>query len=762
MVGHGLQLDSKCCSSTNCRHFLILGLMFAFYSTPSSQASTELCTPLISSKYQHCGHQQDGVHGLKCFGKHKKSHHLKCVWKPGNHSSEKIYTLLLIQGTKDVYCKIHYNITEYNKEINKSFRNKNDNMTVTVFENSQSENCTKDIFRGLPQNLLRCGPPHNASFSRNKKLSMNVSWNKDDANSIRNFFVRYKALGSLDWHKSYVTSLNRSTAIVENLNSSLVYIAQIQCVTNNKCTQCPWSETYTVSSELTEKPVIVSFKDVDIAEKGCHLIFITWKFSSTELFDGYHVTVGKVSGESPQEQINTSRPQITLILSGSAYHINISAVNNVSISPAVSLTIPARERTRGAGGGKLNVTVQSSSSVTISWEDDLIKKYVCFSVDWKQKGQSPRYKSFYQGSQNYKKLELSESLEPYSRYSLTLHTRPDKDTCNMKRVNNSESTYGTTQFYFTEGSPRSAPRNISSYNVTQNSVVLQWLSIPEEEIRGFLQGYIISYAEYHNNGTSAEKNITVDPDLHSYELGDLKSGTEYQVQICGFTTAGAGVRSAPDFFKTVQEGFHWVGIIIPFALVVTVLIGTPFIKRAKAVLLPSIPNPGNSSALQKSDGRCEMELLDTIRTLIVEEWETKSLQIVEREAAVPASTLPSMFPLLCGSKEDENSQEMTCNWIQTDIDDPSEDILPDRTTVLSLDTQQTALQSSPFAFPSGYTTIEMFQQGIPQGVTANRVPTTVVEEEPEDTDVTAVKAGFDYMRQFSTSPDQNSEQINVL
>lgn len=42
-------------------------------------------------------------------------------------------------------------------------------------------------------------------------------------------------------------------------------------------------------------------------------------------------------------------------------------------------------------------------------------------------------------------------MEPYRRYSLTLHVRPNKDTCNLKHVNNSESTYGTTQFYFLEG-----------------------------------------------------------------------------------------------------------------------------------------------------------------------------------------------------------------------------------------------------------------------------------------------------------------------
>lgn len=48
-------------------------------------------------------------------------------------------------------------------------------------------------------------------------------------------------------------------------------------------------------------------------------------------------------------------------------------------------------------------------------------------------------------------LNLPEPLEPYKRYSITLHTRPNKGTCNLKHINNSESTYGSTQFYVTEG-----------------------------------------------------------------------------------------------------------------------------------------------------------------------------------------------------------------------------------------------------------------------------------------------------------------------
>ncbi len=40
----------------------------------------------------------------------------------------------------------------------------------------------------------------------------------------------------------------------------------------------------------------------------------------------------------------------------------------------------------------------------------------------------------------------------YTRYYFVLHTRPYPDICKIKNVNNSETTYGTAQAYFAEGS----------------------------------------------------------------------------------------------------------------------------------------------------------------------------------------------------------------------------------------------------------------------------------------------------------------------
>ncbi|XP_073333660.1 leukemia inhibitory factor receptor [Pagrus major] len=724
------------------------------FSSHVRASSVNCNSTSVSLKYQHCGVQPDGVHDLDCFGKHKTPGTKTCEWKPGNRASQKTYTLIIQQHKK--LCKAHTNITSVSKEVVLFARY---NMTAEVYEDSKSANCTKAIFRGSPKMLWRCGPPYTVSFSRHSgRLAVNVSWPKVDK-YIDYYDIRYKALDSLMWSES--RSQNREKCTVENLNTSLVYTVQIKCVTTDRCSQCLWSDTYTVPPELTTQPVIVNLEDTDDAgREGRRQITLTWRFSAKELHDGYCVTVGKVSGEALHERINTTQPEIKLILSYSAYHVNISAINNASTSPGVNHIIPQREDKPGVGAGKLNVTVHSNTSFTIYWKDNLIRKYICYSAEWMKMGHKAVYMPFFQNEKNYRTLSpLPEPLEPYARYSITLHTRPNKDTCNMKHINNSESTYGSTQFYFIEGSPVSAP-NISNHNVTLNSVLLQWSSIPEEDIQGFLLGYIIHYTEFQNLGATTARNITVDPALNSYELSDLKSGTAYEVRIAGFTQAGAGVRSKESLFKTTSQDSHLVFITVFTVLAIVLIcgVGPPIIKRAKVILWPSIPNPGNSNAMQKIEGACELELLESLNTLKVEEWDTNSLQIVEKEDVIPASALTSILPLLHPSEDEEDSEDMTCEWFQRDSEDPSDDILPDDTTESCADIQRTNLQTSTQAFPTGYTTMEMFQQGAPQPVST---PDTQ-ESNPEEVDLTAVKSSLDYVRQFSTSPILDSEEVSTI
>lgn len=169
------------------------------------------------------------------------------------------------------------------------------------------------------------------------------------------------------------------------------------------------------------------------------------QFPAKELHSGYHVTIGKASGEAPREQIHTTEPEITLILSYSAYHVQIRAVNDVSSSPALSHVIPWRQDKpsessffsakmnhlkasillftgykiisytffffAGLRAGKLNVTVQSNTSFTIRWGDNLIPNYVCYSAEWTTTGQKTAHRSFFEHKNNYMSLSRLPGLQ---------------------------------------------------------------------------------------------------------------------------------------------------------------------------------------------------------------------------------------------------------------------------------------------------------------------------------------------------------------
>lgn len=102
-----------------------------------------------------------------------------------------------------------------------------------------------------------------------------------------------------------------------------------------------------------------------------------------------------------------------------------------------------------------------------------------------------------------------------------------------------------------------------------------------------------------------------------------------------------------------------------------------------------------------------------MNTLKIEEWETNSLQIVEIEEFNAASTLPSMPPLLPVSEDEAESSVVIWNSIQINSGDAAgESYIREE---IFTNVQQRDLEASPFVFASGYTTMEMFQQVMPQG-----------------------------------------------
>ncbi|XP_054614024.1 leukemia inhibitory factor receptor isoform X2 [Dunckerocampus dactyliophorus] len=481
---------------------------------------------------------------------------------------------------------------------------------------------------------------------------------------------------------------------------------QVRCQTNYKCPQCPWSDVSTLAAELTSPPVWVRVAEEQMANvTGQRTVSLAWTLPGAVVPQSYRVSVAKASGET-WDHMTRAHPHVTLVLSSSSFHVNVSAFNNASESPAARITVAPRAT---GGDGTLNVSVHSDTSFTIFWKDDLVSSSECFCVEWSSEGRPVAYKSFYEDTNAFWTVsKIAERLEAYRRYHVWLHVRAQKAPCNLKRVNNSEVTYASTPFYFLEGSPLSAPANVSVANVTQTSVALRWVSIPQEDLRGFLLGYVIHYAENQQQ----ETNVSVPAHVHSYTLEGLQSGTVYEVQVSGVTRAGAGVRSATRVVRTLERGsFSLTVVFIASGLTAVVLTVAFFLMKSKAkvVFWPNIPSPEKSIVIQKLNVPSEMLVLETMDALKAEEFETLRPLIVEFRAVAPVSASAALPPA---------------------------------------DQQIADLRRLPAAASGVYTSMDTMQQlmmamhGTPANASTHGRVTGSVQE------AVAVKPGMDYVTQF--------------
>lgn len=153
------------------------------------------------------------------------------------------------------------------------------------------------------------------------------------------------------------------------------------------------------------------------------------------------------------------------------------------------------------------------------------------------------------------------------------------------------------------------------------------------------------------------------------------------------------------------------------------------------------------------------ELLETINTLKVEEGDTDSLQIVDKdeeqeEAAAASAAAEALLPWLPQDKEDEEDEEDEDHFAETltaSIQGQPAGGAADISPYIPADAftggpQVDLHKGPPPATVSGYTTLEMFQQATPQGAPASTQTGGGRQTEEEE-----VKPRSSYIRPLSTN-----------
>ena len=103
-------------------------------------------------------------------------------------------------------------------------------------------------------------------------------------------------------------------------------------------------------------------------------------------------------------------------------------------------------------------------------------------------------------------------------------------------------------FFYSSAVPSKPPDNITAYSTSSTSIMITWSPISEKEAMGKLLGYLVQYKEAWTPGNY--NNISLQASAVSAGIKWLKALTLYRIQIAGFTSAGVGVQSRPQYAKT--------------------------------------------------------------------------------------------------------------------------------------------------------------------------------------------------------------------
>ncbi|XP_063310060.1 leukemia inhibitory factor receptor [Pelobates fuscus] len=341
---------------------------------------------------------------------------------------------------------------------------------------------------------------------------------------------------------------------------------------------------------------------------GNRTITVYWKpFSITEANGPVHYyevswkpLKGNIKPKSAHVSSNHSNKQIILNNDKEDYEISVVANNSAGSSP------PSRITTVQLPNDHVEVEQQigTSEGINITWLQDT--NVSCGHViEWRSLSNSSSPLLWNQlPSHSTSAFIHSGQFPAGERHNISVFSCKDNKYKLLKMVT------GYTQ----ELTPAVAP-NFTVERTSSESVHIKWDTIPDKELRGFLQGYVVYVVKQEQDTPHADakdlvlhaekkeiKNVT-DPTQTNMTIGGLQGGTSYYLGFVAYTRGGQGLMNVLNVVTNDNAMGLILAILIPIVIAVLLSILTSTIcyqKREwiKETFYPDIPNPENSKALQ--------------------------------------------------------------------------------------------------------------------------------------------------------------------
>ncbi|TRY77495.1 hypothetical protein DNTS_025273 [Danionella cerebrum] len=247
--------------------------------------------------------------------------------------------------------------------------------------------------------LALCGPHSQATFKRESgNLRPQVEWG-DEGKYIKAFVVKYRGVNTTEWKENYRPKYLEMTIHCYRFND--YYLFQQLLPKNGK--DVLWNITSSLAYEL---------KIQCVPTKECAQCLTSDVFM-----------VPRELTEAPSVQWEIQETQNPSMSAGKRRLILMWKYASTEAVESYCVTV------RKASENSSSAFRTKDSSLT------LLLSYSAYNISIRALNSA--------GS--------SPASSPYTRYHFFLHTRPDQDTCDMKNVNNSETTYSIAHSYLTEG-----------------------------------------------------------------------------------------------------------------------------------------------------------------------------------------------------------------------------------------------------------------------------------------------------------------------
>uniref|UniRef100_UPI00398ED9F4 interleukin-12 receptor subunit beta-2 n=1 Tax=Pristiophorus japonicus TaxID=55135 RepID=UPI00398ED9F4 len=392
--------------------------------------------------------------------------------------------------------------------------------------------------------IVKPNPPNisKIEFSNSSPIISTIYW-KDQQNTEL-FEIRYQSTNS-KWEKKFV--VNSTSCKVADLEHFAEYEFQVRCKFNY--TQGLWSDWSPSFVSKTPEAVPIGQLDVwytmDLSDANNPRATLLWKllkvFESRGRILGYTVTLQKNTKKNTsnwaQQTMNT---WYTVGIPRIGCTITVSAYNTKGNSPPTQLHIsyftdlpPPRNISAMYAGNKQFV---------IKWMEPVkqpgpVQGYV---VEWTEVN----------GKVN---LNINWMKLPPQNFSAILAEKIKPKTCFRISVyaiyeSGAGRPVSTQRYSAQEAAPLSGPIIFTK----QNTAVIFWKNVPEDQEEGCIESYTI-YLQEENSELPPAIYRHIDRTSRNYTIPDLKPRTGYIVWMTAVTRAGEGKNGEQYRFYFNQE-----------------------------------------------------------------------------------------------------------------------------------------------------------------------------------------------------------------